>query len=405
MRIAMRRMSFLRSLGLASLGLASGVLVDRQTRYVETGSRGAIKVTDFGAIGDGATNDALAIQGAIDNLPGGKGAIYFPAGNYNCTSDLNYALNSRGHSGSIVFHGDGKDTSTLWLNGANLNDGQYHDWNTGYTWLIISGMTLRFTGNGMKGLWQARTTLPELSDVTLLLDGIFPDNSTVLLGFGPGPVGQTAVWRDVELTINTHGGNYVTYLHPHFDTFYWLGGGINTFIGSACIDPRLLIIDPVYTMVFDSISMFRGDKVSAKMALVGVPYDGHIEFTRCHFANYFSSHFYNYSGSKTAPTIIIRNCHADTWPLVLGGSPPPVLIFEDNLNYVNRNAGTASVANGDTISHGLASAPTKYGVTGTVAGHIATVTDVNATMLTIGLTSYDGSPVTSSEKVAWWAEF
>jgi|TARA_R110000764_G_scaffold227767_1_gene318045 hypothetical protein len=41
----------------------------------------SINVKDFGAIGDGTTNDTVAIQAAIDSIPNG-GSVYFPSGTY-----------------------------------------------------------------------------------------------------------------------------------------------------------------------------------------------------------------------------------------------------------------------------------------------------------------------------------
>ena len=41
-----------------------------------------INVLDYGATGDGATNDTAAIQAAINALPANGGAIYFPVGTY-----------------------------------------------------------------------------------------------------------------------------------------------------------------------------------------------------------------------------------------------------------------------------------------------------------------------------------
>ncbi len=63
-------------------------------------------VKDFGAIGDGSTNDTAAIQATIDWTSGAdRGTIYFPAGSYlvNAPLTFNYsgALN-------ICFRGDGE---------------------------------------------------------------------------------------------------------------------------------------------------------------------------------------------------------------------------------------------------------------------------------------------------------
>ena len=43
---------------------------------------GAISVEDFGALGDGVTDDAPAIQATIDSLPQTGGTVYVPAGTY-----------------------------------------------------------------------------------------------------------------------------------------------------------------------------------------------------------------------------------------------------------------------------------------------------------------------------------
>lgn len=63
----------------------------------------------------------------------------------------------------------------------------------------------------------------------------------------------------------------------------------------------------------------------------------------------------------------------------------------------------ASKADGGTIAHGLGSAPTLYGVFSTAGGHIASVTAVDATNLTIALKNHDGTAVSTPENVMWFA--
>ena len=41
-----------------------------------------LNVKDFGAIGDGTTDDSVSIRNAILALPAGGGDIYFPPGTY-----------------------------------------------------------------------------------------------------------------------------------------------------------------------------------------------------------------------------------------------------------------------------------------------------------------------------------
>ena len=58
-------------------------------RTVDSKLKETVSVKDFGAVGDGTTNDASAIQAAIDT---GKGTIFFPAGTYLVNTSLNLKL-------------------------------------------------------------------------------------------------------------------------------------------------------------------------------------------------------------------------------------------------------------------------------------------------------------------------
>jgi hypothetical protein len=73
-----------------------------------TTARGARQVnakTDFGAVGNGRTDDAAAIQAAIDALPSG-GTIYLPRGTYRITRTLNLLSNQ-------TLEGEGRGLTTI----------------------------------------------------------------------------------------------------------------------------------------------------------------------------------------------------------------------------------------------------------------------------------------------------
>jgi len=66
-----------------------------------------ISVTDFGAVGDGVTDDTVAIQNAIDYcVTSLKGVIFIPAGTYNTTAPIRLYTN-------ISLLGEGSGISTI----------------------------------------------------------------------------------------------------------------------------------------------------------------------------------------------------------------------------------------------------------------------------------------------------
>lgn len=62
------------------------------TRTVQSKLRDYVSVKDFGATGDGTTDDTAAIQAAIDSFSGGLGTVYLPKGVYLVTSTLSIIL-------------------------------------------------------------------------------------------------------------------------------------------------------------------------------------------------------------------------------------------------------------------------------------------------------------------------
>lgn len=99
-------------------------------RTVESKLKDVVSVKDFGAVGDGVTDDTAAIQAALDAPPA---ALYFPAGTYRVTSSLlfrNGASNNNltlygppsatfGQGAVIAFEG----TTALFVDQVNIGQG------------------------------------------------------------------------------------------------------------------------------------------------------------------------------------------------------------------------------------------------------------------------------------------
>jgi hypothetical protein len=84
-------------------------------RTAQSKMRESLSVKDFGAVGNGLTDDTISVQAAIDaaNAAGG-GAVYFPPGTYLCTRLTVYS--------KVELIGAGKDSTTIKLkNGTNNN--------------------------------------------------------------------------------------------------------------------------------------------------------------------------------------------------------------------------------------------------------------------------------------------
>ena len=64
----------------SGVGAAVRTLLDKAEEFVS--------VKDFGAVGDGVTDDTAAIQAALDSLPSFGGEVYVPTGQYRVTAGL-----------------------------------------------------------------------------------------------------------------------------------------------------------------------------------------------------------------------------------------------------------------------------------------------------------------------------
>lgn len=84
------------------------------TTTVQTKLRESVSVKDFGAVGDGVTDDTTAINLAIASLTTG-GSLYFPKGTYQLFSPLVFSASN------LTFYGDGA-SSVLRRDSSSAND-------------------------------------------------------------------------------------------------------------------------------------------------------------------------------------------------------------------------------------------------------------------------------------------
>ena len=68
-----------------------------------------LDVKQFGAAGDGITDDANAIRNAIDSLHGSRGVVYFPSGNYLVASTIDLP-------DSVILRGISSDSAHIIFN-------------------------------------------------------------------------------------------------------------------------------------------------------------------------------------------------------------------------------------------------------------------------------------------------
>src|SRR5262245_54016509 len=88
-------------LGFAGIGKAFAAVgaTTASTYTPPTRARGSsfINVKNYGAMGDGATDDTTAFQAAVNALPSAGGTVYVPPGDYVIDPTRNVRLRSKMH--------------------------------------------------------------------------------------------------------------------------------------------------------------------------------------------------------------------------------------------------------------------------------------------------------------------
>jgi hypothetical protein len=76
-------------------------------RTVDSKLKDVVSVKDFGAKGDGVTDDTAAIQAAIAAALANKASVHVPSGEYRLTSQINVNLYDASSYRGIIIYGDG----------------------------------------------------------------------------------------------------------------------------------------------------------------------------------------------------------------------------------------------------------------------------------------------------------
>jgi hypothetical protein len=184
-----------------ALGVGAGVLWPGSAqaldpplddRYVLR-ARAALNVKDYGATGDGTTDDLLAIQSAIAALPASGGTLFFPRGNYACSGTLTFDSKR-----SVILAGEGG------LSGGAQPASRVFYTGTGARFISArstSGFTIRdlavsYTQSGFTG------ALVDLSALSGGFDTALARIEGSLIGSG-GPSLRTARLLDLDKAISS----------------------------------------------------------------------------------------------------------------------------------------------------------------------------------------------------------
>lgn len=209
------------------------------SRSIQSKARDSVSVADFGAVGDGVTDDTAAIQAAIDYCTGdGKQALYFPANvvgkYYKITSTL--IINGR-----LNIFGDGPFSTTIIAVG--FTSGQYIlDFDNLAASVVyfggVSDITLRSDNSLAVGMRIKNLSYMLNKNVQLygLLSGIFITGTNCFSNFFEEVTCYSITTYGVYMDTFTGGGHYLF----NGCTFT---GNIGLYVSNASVTDSLSILN------------------------------------------------------------------------------------------------------------------------------------------------------------------
>lgn len=354
---------------------------------VQAKLRETVSVKDFGAVGDGVTDDTAAIQAAIDALDSaGGGSVFFPIGTYKLTSALSIVdsiqfigaskaatiLYQTGTSGEHVLSGDATSSFSLksiTLQGnASSGDGmKVVDTSGSVSHILVDDV--RVTAVGGDGISLENPRNVKLNRVTVdncASDGVYIDVNT----------GANAIsFSDVY--VNTNGGYGILidgagYINDLYGSNLY---SENNTTGGIRLNPTTVSSDITLSCVRSDaeagIALYMAQCVATINSLLvnnntqatnAVKFvDSTIAIDSCRFTSITASDYINYGASA----LTVTGGRNDPIPMT---GTVPITFYDYNVSHVEAKTADHTITladNGKTFSN--------FGATGTVTFTLPTL--------------------------------
>ena len=322
--------------------VASGV---SQSTVIATGSTTArtlaatfadvFNVKNYGAIGDGVTNDTTAIQAAIaaacSHTVNGQsvgGTVYFPAGNYKFTSTLTITTSN------VYLKGDGPGASFLFPAISTTADVIYFAANcqrVGALDIAIYNQISDPTAGAMLHLYKNNLVFLSNVDVSDGFYGIWIDGTTHMSGANvniTGDANMTSAKAGSALLYLTSGGTTVP-AEIHFSNCDWRGQNGNNYLNYAIYIQSCdgLWLSDVH-LGFCQIGLGTSPATSTTPILSILADQLYLDtcsqygasFTGYGYTGMFGFHSLNFAAVYNCPVGVAINCPSTDWSSIRGGS-------------------------------------------------------------------------------------